>query len=266
MNFLNYVAQFLNFFFKYFNAEVIKKTNLEKLRRDQEFKNDMFFLQAMPQPDVSECLSWLSYSRSQLRQDLFVLSVTGFKQNGIFLEIGAGDGFYLSNTFLLEDRFKWSGILAEPARTFHDSLSNRAATIEKRAIYSETGSTLEFLEAKSPELSTIFSFKDSDFHSRDRKAKKYKIKTLSLIHLIEQNNLPFHIDYLSIDTEGSEFEILKDFDFSKHEFKVITIEHNYDSEKREKIYFLLSRWGYKRVYTDISKFDDWYILKKDDLA
>jgi hypothetical protein len=66
------------------------------------------------------------------------------------------------------------------------------------------------------------------------------------------------IDYLSIDTEGSEYEILANFDFSKHRFRVITCEHNYTQE-RDKIHTLLTEKGYLRKFEDVSQFDDWYV-------
>jgi hypothetical protein len=62
------------------------------------------------------------------------------------------------------------------------------------------------------------------------------------------------IDYLSIDTEGSEFMILKDFDFARYTFRVITVEHNYTSQRRE-LFELLTSVGYQRVYPEISQFD-----------
>ena len=66
------------------------------------------------------------------------------------------------------------------------------------------------------------------------------------------------IDYLSIDTEGSEFEILKSVDLDKYKFKFISVEHNY-SKNREEIYHLLTDKGYKRIMTNISKWDDYYV-------
>lgn len=267
---LDLIAKVLNYFLKFVNAELIKKTNLETLRGYESFKNDLLFLKALctPSPDSStffasseRLLNLLDHSRSQLRQDLFVLMATDFRQNGTFVEIGVGDGFYLSNTFLLEDKFGWTGILAEPAKNFHESIRKRDAVLETRAIYSASDVTLEFLEDITPELSTLSSFKDSDFHMRKmRKGGKYDVQTLSLNELLVKHHLSFHIDYLSIDTEGSEFEIIKNFDFKQHQFKVITIEHNFNIEKRAKIYNLLSRQGYRRVYESISKFDDWYIF------
>ena len=72
--------------------------------------------------------------------------------------------------------------------------------------------------------------------------------------------MPKKIDYMSIDTEGSEFEILNSFDFNEYDIKVITCEHNY-TEMREKIYALLSKNGYIRKHSEYSMFDDWYVKR-----
>ena len=77
--------------------------------------------------------------------------------------------------------------------------------------------------------------------------------------MLEKYNAPSLIDYLSIDTEGNEFDILLSHDFSKYNFSVITVEHNY-TEQREKIHKLLSKNGYLRKYKELSMQDDWYIL------
>ena len=119
---------------------------------------------------------------------------------------------------------------------------------------------LDFIELD--ELSTLQSFSRNDIHAKERlKGRKYKVKTISLEKLLDKYNAPKMIDYLSIDTEGSEFEILSNFNFEKYKFKVITCEHNY-SDNRKKIFKFLSEKGYQRKYTDISRFDDWYILKE----
>jgi hypothetical protein len=78
-----------------------------------------------------------------------------------------------------------------------------------------------------------------------------------LIDLLRKYNAPKHIDYLSIDTEGSEYDILSEFDFNEYSFGIITVEHNYTSQ-RDKIFNLLLQNGYKRKHEKHSLFDDWY--------
>jgi hypothetical protein len=68
------------------------------------------------------------------------------------------------------------------------------------------------------------------------------------------------VDYLTVDTEGSEFEILKGFDFGKYEIGLITVEHNH-TPNRDRIYQLLSRNGFVRKFDGLSQWDDWYVRR-----
>ena len=76
--------------------------------------------------------------------------------------------------------------------------------------------------------------------------------------LLDKYNAPNHINYLSIDTEGSEFKILSSLDWDKYSFDVITCEHNY-SPQREEIFELLTTKGYKRIFESLSQYEDWYV-------
>ena len=116
----------------------------------------------------------------------------------------------------------WKGILCEPARIWHAELKrNRNVNIDTRCVWSQSGVTIDFNEATVAALSTINSFSSSDYHSEARqKGVTYKVETISLNDLLSKYNAPAHIDYLSIDTEGSEFEILKTFDFNKYRFQL----------------------------------------------
>jgi len=160
-------------------------------------------------PDPSQLLPLIRRSKSQLRQDLFVLSVLNFKRAGFFVEFGATDGVTLSNTYLLEKEFGWRGILAEPARCWHKDLrSNRSGIIENRCVWRDSNSVLSFNEAEASELSTINSYTDADSRAdARRKGERYDVRTISLTDLLDQNKAPRRIDYLSIDTEGSELEL-----------------------------------------------------------
>jgi FkbM family methyltransferase len=215
---------------------------------------------ALSEKDGHELIRYLKIQKAQLMQDLFVLSHLGFKRNGFFVEFGATDGVSLSNSHLLEKEFDWSGILVEPARSWHEDLMrNRSCTIETDCVWRESNAIVHFNQVDAAELSTISEFSELDSHRKARKTGvSYDVKTITLNDLLEKHNAPAEIDYLSIDTEGSEFEILSHFDFSKHKFKVITCEHNY-TDMREKIFGLLEAEGYVRVFRELSMFDDWYV-------
>ena len=102
--------------------------------------------------------------------------------------------------------------------------------------------------------------RDSDLHAKSRQSNsQYKVESVSLNDLLQSNNAPREIDYLSIDTEGSEFEILNAVDFDYYRFRVITCEHNY-TEQREKSFQLLTSHGYQRKMQSVSGIDDWFVL------
>jgi FkbM family methyltransferase len=203
----------------------------------------------------------VGFSRSQLLQDLFVLSELGERRDtGFFVEFGASDGESLSNSWLLEKRLGWKGILAEPARCWHESLTrNRACAIETDCVWSRTGEKMDFDEVAVGEFSTLSEFAQSDGHAQARSEKvRYQVPTVSLNDLLHRHRAPAEPDYLSIDTEGSEFAILQGLDFTRFAFKVITCEHNH-TPMREQIRQLLEQAGYRRKHVELSRFDDWYV-------
>ena len=248
------------------NLRITKKTTYDDLCR-----KSFVYADCKQQLDLllgSPMLSRLAHSQSQmeLRQDMFVLSQLEFKEKGFFVEFGVASGQELSNTYLLEKEYGWDGIVAEPAKCWHDSIRNsRSCLIETRCVWKDTGSKLVFNESSVGELSTLDSFSENDIHADFRKSggARYQVETISLIDLLIVHKAPQVIDYLSIDTEGSEFEILSTFDFRKFQFRVITCEHNM-GETRGRVFDLLTSHGYERVRSDISKCDDWYVKKSID--
>ncbi len=243
-----------------FDIDVARRSTLEDLRARASAADDLQLLRTLPHEHASRLLALMDHSMAQLRQDLFVLSHLEFKTGGYFVEFGATNGVDLSNTHLLEKEFAWHGILAEPARCWHQALhSNRSASIEDACVWKSSGSTLTFNEVELAELSTVDAFSGVDQHAQFReRGKTYDVNTISLADLLAKHGAPQQIDYLSIDTEGSEFEILQHFDFDKYAFQVITCEHNF-TPMREKLHELLTGHGYVRRYEDLSKFDDWYV-------
>jgi hypothetical protein len=72
--------------------------------------------------------------------------------------------------------------------------------------------------------------------------------------LLEQHGAPAVIDYLSIDTEGCELAILEGVDWSRYQFRCITVEHNFTAQ-RQGIQVLLEAQGYQ---CREAQWDDWY--------
>lgn len=195
--------------------------------------------------------------QSQLGQDLLAVAASSSKQQGFFVEIGATNGVYLSNTFMLEKELGWRGILAEPGKVWHsDLVKNRTAEVFTGAVWHTSGSTLTFLEAHNPELSTLSPFSKSDSHRRS--GKTYEVESLTLHDLLKSRNAPTFIDFLSIDTEGSEMDILRGFDFSLYQFGLICVEHNFTSAQQE-IKVLLSEVGYIQILGHASLWDSWFV-------
>jgi FkbM family methyltransferase len=254
----------LNVPLKPFDLGITRRSAIEKLLADcaigAKAKADLDFLQAISGEHAESLVNLLHKSKSQFRQDLFVLSQLDFRHGGYFVEFGATNGVDLSNTYLMEKEFGWTGILAEPAVCWHPQLRlNRNAHIDSQCVWSDSSSTLTFNESPIPDLSTISEFSDADLHGRLRKGgKSYQVQSISLNDLLRKYDAPEQIDYLSIDTEGSEFEILDHFDFSRHTFKVITCEHNF-TPMRERLFGLLAAHGYTRVHQQLSGVDDWYV-------
>jgi FkbM family methyltransferase len=257
---MNNIKKIVKEIFSYFNLSITTKSAYDRLAKNSSSAIDIELLQSINRDFRSEYIDYMEHSKSQLRQDLFVLAQHKFKNNGYFVDFGATNGLDLSNTHLLEKKFMWQGILCEPAIMWHKDLKrNRSSSIDFDCVWKESGHNLTFNETQVGELSTIDSFSSSDVHAGVRKSgKKYQVKTISLCDLLDKHSAPKIIDYLSIDTEGSEYEILKKFNYDKYIFSVITCEHNF-TENRKKIFNLLTSKGYKRIFKDISRFDDWYI-------
>jgi FkbM family methyltransferase len=178
-----------------------------------------------------------------------VLERTGHKRNGFFVEFGATDGVRLSNTWLLETEFGWRGICAEPnPKMFAQLKRNRRCTVSDACVGARSGDLVDFVLAE--EYGGMVRDMNSDMHAAKREAyladSAYRTAfvTTSLHDLLTRLGAPREIDYLSIDTEGSELEILSAFPFDRWQIRLLTVEHNF-SGSRERIRELLAGHGYR---------------------
>jgi len=233
----------------YLNDEDYLNVDTQKLKKSFEEIN----ISTKP-INIEDLLSHFSKnykdSKAQLMQDLFVDYVLN-KDNGFFVEVGACDGLVHSNSFFLEKNKKWNGILCEPAEFWHEKLKiNRPnCFIEKKPIFSDLKKKINF-SVKEGGRSHI------DNNSNEKNLISLDSITLNQLFLRQGVD---KIDYLSVDTEGSEFDILSDLNYNKYRPTIITVEHNYEKINRKKIFCLLKNNNYSRIFKSITRFDDWFI-------
>ena len=234
----------------------IKEASNEQLRNDELFKF------------IGYCLTNAFQSEAQNYQDVWAHWESGrhslIPGSFYFVEFGATDGKTSSNTYMLEKNLGWKGILAEPNPVWHEELrKNRSCHITDKCVFTESGKTLDFLMTDAADLSTIKGFgKDDEFKAEREKSKTITVNTISLMDMLDEFRAPDVINYMSVDTEGSEYGILNAFfqennKYDKYDVKCISVEHNFTM--RDKIYELMTANGYKRKFEQISRWDDFYV-------
>lgn len=232
--------------------------NLRRLPPDQRalIKNDNagFLL---------EVCDFLEESPAQLMQDIWVLHELDRKRDGFFVEFGATDGKSLSNTYLLEKKFGWKGILAEPNPLWHEALKrNRTAAISTKCVYSRSGEEVSFMASSYPELGGVVDFLRPDEREKYAQTSEViRVPTISLNDLLAEHKAPQNIDFMSIDTEGSELDILENFDFDAWNVQLFCIEHN-DTPTKARLFELMAEKGYETKFENLSDFDGWFSRRK----
>jgi FkbM family methyltransferase len=159
---------------------------------------------------------------SQVGQDKWVHSVLGSKREGFFVELGACDGIEYSNTLFFEKQLGWKGICIEPNDEYYSKLlKNRSSMNVNELAFSEAGHEVDF--SCSEAASGIVDENIGPFTRKDKLVKK---KTTTLGAILDACRAPSIMDYLSLDVEGQEYNILKTFPFDKYKFRCMTVEHN----------------------------------------
>ena len=202
---------------------------------------------------------------SQSGQDAFLdEQVFKGKRDGVFIEIGGYDGITGSNCLFFELMRGWSGFLVEPSPTFCKAASAfRRATCLNFAIAAEEGEA-EFLEvvegfSQMSGLTASYDPETMETVTADprHKGQTISVRTQSLENMLDQNFLKA-IDYISLDIEGAEMDVLAGFPFEKYDISVWTIENN---KGARDIPTLMREKGYKRL--EALGVDDVYVKSAD---
>ena len=165
----------------------------------------------------------ISYSYGGV--DSLILNIFKNQKNGFYLDIGSGHPIKNNNTYLLNKK-GWNGInidLDEENIALFNSYRKKDVNLAIAVSDKEGEADLYFYHSKSA-LNTI-SKENADFQ-KAKVSTIRKIKTQTINKILE--NSPYKdrkIDFLSVDVEGSELSILKNFDFKKYSPKVIVVEY-----------------------------------------
>lgn len=202
----------------------------------------------------------VAMSKSQCAQDLFAMFIleTRFgleirSHRGVFVEFGAFDGLKHSNTFSFE-QLGWQGLILEPdSQMVAQCRGNRQCEVMQAAVVGAGGPKLvEFLkDPNDGELSHIAGYGTD----RAKQASvSERVDTITLDAILDRLG---KVDFLSMDTEGSEADILEMTSFAVSP-RIIVVEHNYQTVKRGRIRRRLESLGYELIERSGDYFDDYY--------
>ncbi len=194
---------------------------------------------------------------SQCGQDQFIRE-TFFpnKIDGVFVDVGAYDGQTFSNTLAFE-RLGWRGLCVEPLPdAFRKLKDTRHAICENVAAANFDGLVL-FTEADCPINGKMLSglSHHMDVSRIDGLPKnEYRVRALSLSQLLSRHALT-HVDFMSIDVEGSELLVLKGLDFDRFDVSVLAIEDNRAGPE-------IPTFMHDKGYTLVTRLEQDYVFSK----
>jgi FkbM family methyltransferase len=186
---------------------------------------------------------------SQLNQDLWILSKFDKNFKGFFVDIGANDGITINNSYLLEQN-GWNGVCIEPnIHEFNKLNESRKSNNYQVCISDFNGKCY---------------FEENGFFGKILGKNAGNTDCFTLEYFLDSIDAPKIIDYLSIDVEGGEYDIIKDFPFEKYFIKYITVEHNaygHNFALKNNLYSVLSNY-FNIEKENVEGFEDWYVNKK----
>lgn len=201
-----------------------------------------------------------AHSRSQQGEDAHLVE-NFFKGlcGGVYVELGALDGVRFSNSYFFRHAMAWNGALIEPnTRSFKMLKQNRSPQddVFNNAVCASTQEVHFLDDGRNGAISGVVEFMTLSYAKKwhgktTSNAALRKIRCEPLSKILSQSDTVStagHVDFLSIDVEGGEFEVIKTLDFDLHQFGVILYEADEHSPvKNEAVKSFLARRGYPFV-------------------
>ena len=176
---------------------------------------------------------------SQARQDEVVSRLLRGKRNGFFVDLAANDATILSNTYSLEKKFGWTGLCIEPNPIYWANLTYRECQVVAAVVGKERMEEVRFRFDNGDHGGIVGNGFDNGKRHEKVSDPRY---TVTLKEILERFNAPRRIDYLSLDVEGAEEFIIKEFPLTEYTVSLMTIER-----PKERLRALLDQNGYKSV-------------------
>lgn len=160
-------------------------------------------------------------------------------RNGYYVELGANDGRSQSNSLHFERHKGWRGLLVEPSPTAFQhcvmTRSPRNAIVCACCVEPENAGALVPLEFFNLMTTRVDRNQDQDLETLlpslrlneggdPDLAYRFGAEGRTMTSLLEEAGAPELIDFLSLDVEGNELNVLKGLDFSRYGFKYLLIE------------------------------------------
>ena len=188
-------------------------------------------------------------------EDLIISDLTKNIKNGFYVDAGCYHPLHLNNTFLLHN-MGWRGINIDISKYSIDLFNHcRPADVNVNlAVSNKSGLLKYYFQKKISQLTT--TKKNISLRRMQGNIKEKKIKSLKLNSILNQSKFKNRqIDFLNIDVEGADFEVLKSLDFTIYEPKIICIEIMDKNIFESKIYNFLKDINYKKIWSSKSSFN-----------
>ena len=185
----------------------------------------------------------------QHQEDVFIKSLFAENYIGVCVDVGAYDGVNMSNTYYFEKK-GWRCLCIEPiieeyekCKTIRKECVNCCAghedKTEQNFVVFSLGSNTSAISSLSPDPKLICAHKNLITSEKER-----KVQVCTLTTLLDDHNFPINIDFVSIDTEGTELDVLQGIDFEKYNIFLFVIENNFEDQSCENF---LKKYGYCKI-------------------
>jgi len=213
---------------------------------------------------------WKTHSQQDSQQDVLVSLLLKDKSKGFFVDLAANHYKARSNSYNIEQYDYWNGVCIEPNPAYLlGLLSHRKCLIFINPVSDKLNERVKFrfhhdglfggivgedFDNKDLETSVIQSSSGNNSVSSNNTSPldvDSYLYTVTLETVLDFVEAPRVIDYLSLDVEGAEENVLRHFNFSKYNFSMITVER-----PNIRLHNRLIAHGYLFVYTLKGGFGD----------